>query len=196
MISLATPTELAVYLQTATSDEAAAGNPNVLDTVVAEQALASASAKIRGAAGWSITEETATRTVYTWDRIFLPVMNLTSVTVTVAGVPVTEGSVFVDTQLAMVDFNPWLSPWFPRASPWFPGDGAVVTYTAGFDPVPDGPKALCLELAAGIYSNPEGDVQSVYGQVTEQHRPPATAANPEDLRVDARLAPYVVMALA
>ena len=151
-------------------------------------ALAASSARVRGAAGWSISEETHTKTLFGWgSEIFLSVQNVTALAVSAGGVPVPEWAFMVDPESGVLR---------PSTLWGYYGQGVQLVYTAGYDPVPDGPKALCLELAARLYSNPIGDVITTYGSVTEQHRAPATAANPEDLRVDSRLSPYVVTALA
>ena len=188
MTSLATPADLATYLQTATQAEADAGSPNVLDTAVAQQALDAASAKIRGAAGWHISPpEPVTRTLTPGAvSVYLPSMRVADVVLTSNGQPLVEGTYLVDLDGCRVDFN----------HHWVFGGPVVITYSSGYAETPEAIKALCLEIAAGIYSNPGNALSVTYGSVTENYRPPATAANPEDLRVDHRLAPFVIMAFA
>src|SRR5215207_344073 len=96
LASLATPAELATYLQTATAAEAAAGNPDVLDTARAQLLLDNASADIRSACGgWSITQETVTaQRVYpgTSGYIFIPTRRLTAFTMTINAVTAVDGT--------------------------------------------------------------------------------------------------------
>lgn len=187
MIPLATPTELATYLQTATQAEADGGNPNVLDTAVATQAIESASGKIRSAAGWSITEETFTRTFTSYTgRFFLPSLHLTAVSMTVAGAAVAAERFTFDQDTGEVSLAPyWSWPLGPLA----------VTYTSGYPEVPDPIRGLCLEIAAGLYSNPSQAVSITYGNVTETYLRQG-APGIEDLRQDQRLSPYVYMGFA
>lgn len=189
---LATPQDLATYMQTATQAEADAGSPNVLDTAVATQALEAASGLVRNAAGWSITEETATKTVFSWGPVFLPSLHVTDVAVSFAETPLVDGFGFTfNPETGVVHLNPYLRP---VVLPWNGAAGVVVTYTHGWPSVPDSVRSVCLELAAGILGNPSGAASVTYGNVTETYR--RGDVDLTSLRADPRLASYVLTNIA
>lgn len=147
----ASPEELATFLRTASQVEADAGSGDVLDTGTALLALASASGAIRSVCGWSISQETVTETFTLGQTVFLPTLNLTAVSVPSA-----------------VDGVSWSRNGTVRLLNKYPFPAAAaVTYTHGFDPVPDEVKAVCLEQAARIYINPEQMMSVTRGQVTD-----------------------------
>jgi len=140
MAAFATPAELAVWSGT----EAAAGQ--------AEQALAIASAQIRTACGWSVSQESGA--VATLDgsgkpALWLPTLRLTEVASVVEdGVALT----------AVTDFDWSSSGRLVRAGRWWTSKprSVVVTYTHGYATVPDDVKGVCMSLASRAMQNPVG----------------------------------------
>lgn len=176
----ATPTELASYLQTATQGEADAGNPNVLDTAVAVLALESASAAIRSVCGWVISEETVTASLPWSGRFFLPTLNLTALSVAMAGNPLVVGAVS------------WSASGLVQVAAPYTSQLLAVTYTHGFNPVPDAVRDVCLERAGRAYHNPTGMPAVTYGNVTESY----FKAGDVSLADDYRLSPFKLPAIA
>lgn len=173
----ASPAELATHLRTATQAEADAGSGDTLDTGAALQALAAASGAIRSVCGWSISQETRTDTVPVVSGcIFLPTLYLTAASVAISGSAVDPSSVTV-WRNGVLDVA--------RTS----GSAATVTYTHGYDPVPDVVKAVCLEWAAGDYVNTSKLASVTYGNVTEVYSRGASGAL-ADPAGDPRLAPF------
>lgn len=157
MAAFATPEELATYLRTATQEEADAGNPDVLDTTVAELLLDNASAAIRDACGWSITEETVTDqpVSHISGRVFLPTKHLTALAISVDGVDAVVLTDYVWSVNGVVRFVGWGvgSPSLTWAY-LYPQSVVLATYTHGYDEAPQSVKAVCLEHAAAAYPNP------------------------------------------
>lgn len=190
MAALATPAELATYLQTATEDEWQAGNPDVLDTARAQQLLDNASEAVRDECGWSITQETITGQRL-WDPqwrggyIFLPTKRLTAFSLTVNGVLKVDGTDYTwDRNGSMVRF---------RGSYWWLSTGSnpivEITWTHGYTTTPQNPKAVCLEHAAYYYPNPSRHrSETIEGLATVYTAP--------DLRHDARLDKYRLVGVA
>lgn len=181
MAALATPAELATYLQTATAAEAAAGNPDILDTARATQLLDNASEAIRDECGWSITQETVTAQRL-WDTqwrsgvILLPTLRLTAFTMTVDTVPKVDGTDFIwqrnGNEIQLLTSSSWSA------------DSVVeITWTHGYATVPQNPKAVCLEHAAAYYPNPSRNRSETIEGVTTIYVVP-------DLRNDPRLNKY------
>lgn len=185
MDPFASPAELATYLQTATQAEADAGSGDTLDTVVALQALASASGAIRSVCGWSITQETVTASVSMSSRgiLFLPTLRLTAVAMSVGGVPLVDGTDFAweTNGLLRAGYGAyWSSYW-----------SATVVYTHGFTTAPDQVKAVCLERAAQTYVNPTQLVSATVGGVSDVYG----RGGAVDLEPDPRLAPFKLPAV-
>jgi hypothetical protein len=65
-----------------------------------------------------------------------------------------------------------------------------LTYTHGFNPVPDAVKAVCLERAAQTYVNPEMLVSATRGSVVDVFRRSGDAS--QELASDPRVAAYVL----
>jgi hypothetical protein len=176
--AFASPAELATFLRTASQVEADAGSGDVLDTGTALLALSSASGAIRSVCGWSISQETVTEMFTLGQTVFLPTLNLTAVSVPSA-----------------VDGVAWSRNGTVRLSNLYPfAASAVVTYTHGYDPVPDAVKAVCLELAARHYINPEQMMSVTRGSVTDvfsYRSDPGTS-----LKDDPRLQPFMLPGVA
>jgi hypothetical protein len=190
MDPFATPAELATYLQSATQAEADAGSGDVLDTGVATQALAAASGAIRAACGWSVTQETVSGTL-SWHAggcVFLPTLLLTAVSISVAGVPLTDGVDFtwsrngVVSQFGGVGYG-WGRRWLGVST---------ITYTHGYETAPEELKAVCLEQAAQRVLNPERMVSRSIGGVTDTYAATLLAS---DLSKEPRLAPFMLPAV-
>jgi hypothetical protein len=191
----ATPAELATHLQTATEDEFDAGNPDVLDTGVAIQALTSATAEIRGVCGWSITQETVTDEPVEVERhISLPTLYLTAVSISYEG-NVLPTDAYRWRRSGMIDMSPWRMLVINRtgANRW---TDLLFTYTHGYVTVPPVVKAICLERAAFKYVNPAANlsetrstVVTVYARGSEGSTSQTALAN------DARLIDYKLPAL-
>lgn len=174
--SLATPAELATFLQKATQDEINAGNPDVLDTGVALQALASASGAVRAVCGWSVSQETVTETLVGDGWVFLPTLYLTALSATVGGTPLASGTDLV-----------WYRNGTVRLLWHRSGTPVTLTYTHGFSPVPDEVRAVVLELAAQTVENPLQMASSTVGGVVDVF---SRSSGSDDLAADPRLAPY------
>jgi hypothetical protein len=188
----ATPAELATHLQTATQDEHDAGNPDVLDTGVATQALESATAEIRSVCGWSITQETVTDEPYEVERwISLPTLYLTAVAISYDGSVLPAGDAFTWRRSGTIDMSPWRMLVINRSTArWV---DLLITYTHGHAVVPPVVKAICLERAAAKYTNPAANlsetrstVVTVYGRGTEGSTSQSALANDSRL-VDFKL---------
>jgi hypothetical protein len=181
--TLATPAELAVYLQTATEAEYTAGNPDVLDTARATLLLENASGDIRSACGWSITQETVTgERVYPGSSgyIRLPTLRLTAFTMTINAVPAVDGT----------DYTWTLNGGIVRVARSFLwSDAVLVTYTHGYATAPADLKAVCLEHAAAAYANPPRyRSEHIEGVVTVYGGP--------DLETDPRVGRYRLAGVA
>lgn len=182
MVAFASPEDLAVYLRTATADEAAAGNPDILDTVAAVQALDLATGSIQADCHWAIAQETVTG-IYRLrgSALHLPTLHLTAVTAVRLndGPLLTRGQDYDWETTGRVEFHRWTA--------WARSTTAAITYTHGYDPVPPAIRGACLERAAQTYLNPAGHLSESLGGVstTYARRPPAE---------DPRLAPYILMA--
>ena len=125
---------------------------NDVTTASAELALDIASGIIRAYVGWSISQETVvlvTQGVGSDDALWLPTKLLTVVTsVEVDGEPLTFG-----------DHYRWTSSGRLRriGASWPSLERSIeVTYTHGYNPVPDDIKGITLALAGRLYDNPEG----------------------------------------
>jgi hypothetical protein len=143
MASFAAPADLADYLQ-----------DQNLDTTAAQQALDIATGVIRSIAGWSISQETGVE--LTLDgrggrRLYLPTLLLTAVT-----------SIVEDGEtLTFGDDYRWSRSGTVRrvgiGQVWpYEEQSIVITFTHGYNPVPDEIIGLCLALAGRQYENPEG----------------------------------------
>lgn len=153
MTALATPTELAGFLQ------------QDLDTYSATQALDVASQDIRTACGWNISQETVTAQEFDGtgnQSIWIKTLNLTAVS-----------AVVVDgTALSPADYRFYRYGWLRRVYAYWPcfPKTVTVTYTHGYATVPDDVKGACLVLAASKYTAPGGRLRSytdTIGGVTE-----------------------------
>lgn len=170
MAALATPADLASYLQTS------------VDTATATQALDKASGAIRSHCLWTISQETVTAQTFdgTGTRsLWLPTLRLTNVaSVTEKSLPLTV-VVHYDWTLygRLIRVGCW--PDTPRS--------IVVTYTHGWSPVPDAVAGVCLNVAARRYEKLKGLSQLTVGDVSETSLP-ETLTGPE-LR---ELSPYVL----
>jgi hypothetical protein len=186
----ATPEQLATRLGTATQAEADAGSPDVLDTLRALDALTGASADIRSACRWTISQETVTSVVSDWSdwRIYLPTMHLTAVALTLGAVPAVLGVDFTFDTTGWIDLNPRSVLTSRAYRPMQAGGPATIAWTHGYTPVPDDVVNLTLELAATRIENPQDLQQTQRGQVVDiYHRQdPAAGALPAFIR--ARLA--------
>lgn len=153
MTALATPTELAGFLQ------------QDLDTYSAAQALDVASQDIRTACGWNISQETVTAQDFDGTggtSIWIRTLNLTGVSAVVA-----DGVTLAATDYRFYRYGRlrriyayW--PYFPKI--------VTVTYTHGYATVPDDVKGACLVLAGAKYVAPGGRLRSytdTVGGVTE-----------------------------
>lgn len=157
MAALATPTELAGFLQ------------QDLDTYSATQALDVASQAIRDHCGWTISEETVTDKVldsYGEHSIWLPTLLLTAV-----GSVVEKG-----TTLTVVTDYDWTSYGRLIRSGRWPNEArsVTVTYTHGYAIVPDSVKGICLAAAARRYQNPSQIRSLTVGAVSESYVIPST----------------------
>lgn len=180
MAALATPAELATYLQTATAAEYAAGNPDVLDTARATQLLDNASEAIRDECGWSITQETVTgQRLASWQwhggNIILPTLRLTAFSMTVDGIAKVDDTDFTwdrnGSTVHLLTHSAWYNP------------VVLITWTHGYATSPQNPKAVCLEHAAADYVNPsQYRSEHIEGVVTVFTKP--------DLAKDSRLNKY------
>jgi len=176
--AFASPAELATFLRTASQVEADAGSGDVLDTGTALLALSGASGAIRSVCGWSISQETVTETFALGQTVFLPTLNLTAVSVPSA-----------------VDGVAWSRNGTVRLSNVYPfAAAAAITYTHGYDPVPDAVKAVCLELAARSYVNPEQYVSVTRGTVTDVFA--SSRVDQGSLKDDPRLQPFMLPGVA
>ena len=153
MAALATPTELAGFLQ------------KDLDTYSATQALDIASQGIRTACGWNISQETVTAQEFEGtgnQSIWIKTLNLTAVAAVVAdGVALTSS-----------DYRFYRYGWLRRVYAYWPCFPKIVTvtYTHGYATVPDDVKGACLVLAGAKYETPGGRLRSytdTVGAVTE-----------------------------
>jgi hypothetical protein len=162
--ALATPAELATYLQTATQAEYDAGNPDALDTLRAQFLLDKESAAIRAFCGWSITQETVTaRRVYPrGGYLNLYTKRLTAFTMTIGGVAAVDGTDFAweIEGPGRVQILRYLTP----------TSVVLGTWTHGYATAPEPLVEACCERAAARYVNPSlhrsehiDDVVTVYG---------------------------------
>lgn len=141
MTSFATPAELASALQVAS-----------VDTATAQLKLDIATAAIISYCGWGIKEETVTAQALNargGRSLFLHTFRLTAVASVVAdGVTLVSGT----------DYDWWSYGELERYGCHWPRKprSVVVTYTHGFNPVPDDVKGVCLSLAGRGYTNPIG----------------------------------------
>lgn len=139
MSAFASSTDLQNWLQLST-----------VNTAAAELALNVASSTIRTWCGWPISEEEDVTAVLdgTGGRtLWLPTLKLTAVSsVEVDADPLTVGTDFDWTSYGkLIRSGRW--PSTPRS--------VEVTYTHGYEVVPDAVKGACLMVAARAYNNPE-----------------------------------------
>lgn len=142
MAALATPEELAAFLQ------------QDLDTATATLALDLASAVVRNCVGQFIERTTSTVTLHTTDRytqtLYLPQWPAVTVdSVSIAGNAVSDFTVLPN---GLYRANGWVTGQTYLNSPVV----VEVTYTHGYDPIPDDVKGATLYVAAQIYGNPSG----------------------------------------
>lgn len=135
----ATGTELQNFLQL-----------DAITSATATLVLNIASSVIRTHCGWDISQETVTAEPLdgTGERsLWLPTLRLTAIGPVVEnGVTLTVGTDYDWTRYGkLVRHGCW-----PRTA-----RSVVVTYTHGYDEVPDVVKGACLGLAARMYINPE-----------------------------------------
>lgn len=114
--------------------------------------LGLASDVIRQAARQRIDRETSTIIVNAVGRVLLPQRPVISIDSVEA-----EGST-LDWDL---DGDYLSGPWVGRT--------IEVTYTHGFDPVPDAIKAVCLEVVTRVWVNPGSASQEAYGSERVSH---------------------------
>lgn len=156
MATLATPTELAGFLQ------------QDLDTYTATQALEHASQAIRDHCGWTISQETVTGKVldsHGERSIWLPTLLLTAVaSVVEKGVTLT----------VTTDYD-WTAYGRLIRSGCWPNEArsVTVTYTHGYATVPDSVKGVCLAAAGRRYQNPEGRRSYTVGGISESFAIPS-----------------------
>jgi hypothetical protein len=116
--------------------------------------LGLASDVIRRAARQNIDRATSTiKVISAADRVLLPqrpVISIDSVT--------RDGSAFVD---HMLDGDYLAGSWS--------GGTIQITYTHGYDPVPDAIKAICLEVVTRVWVNPGKADQEAYGSERVSH---------------------------
>lgn len=178
-MAFATPLQLANHLRTATSDEAAQGSPDVLDTARALQALDSATGTIQDECHWHIAPAATvtSRLRVTSSTLHLPTMHLTAVSsLSVAGSqPLVADRDFGWDETGRVELWWQIVGWRSTY--------ATITYTHGWDTAPAGIVAVCLERAATMYDNPYGYLSETADTVTTVYGRALT-----DL--DYRLAPY------
>lgn len=199
-MAFASPADLAQFLQTATEADATAGDPNVLDTAIAQQALDSATATIVAACGWPILTETTTVLTRACPTILLPTLRLTAVgsVVDQAGNTVTPALYSWE---EWGELTLWGSWWSQRqiintgiATSHTPWNRLAITFTHGYDTVPAAVKDVCLELAASRYNNPTNLAStSRLGAVDVFRR--STTDGGVDLDGDARLDAYRLASL-
>lgn len=172
MAALASPAELSVWLQ------------REVDQASAAQALNAASAAIRGACGWSITEETVTGLVVDGYRceVFLPTRRLTAVSA------VTD----YETVLAPSAYE-WASHGRLRKASGTWGKTVTVSFTHGYAAVPDAVRAACLSVAARAVENPQGLRSWRLGDESETYASTAVDLGPQVTLVEsALLGPYMI----
>lgn len=123
---------------------------DALDSDRATLALENASGVIRDRCGWSISRETVTDTLDGdgGRSLWLPTLKLVDVaSVAVGGQTLTVEKDFDWTAYGkLIRAGHW--PHRPRS--------ITITYTHGYDPVPDGVRAVCLKLAVSSYENTSG----------------------------------------
>lgn len=172
MASLVTPEELIVFL-----DLPADTQPTDRAQMVVDQA----SAIVRSACGWQISQVTETFTVPVRSGILiLPTLYLTTVTSVTAGGVLLDPAGYTFTASGIISpatgYRFWSSP-------------ATVLATHGYtaEAMPADVKGACLQLSARLYFNPlsvrsetVGDVSSDYGSSTSMGL------------VNATFAPYVL----
>jgi hypothetical protein len=120
------------------------------DTDAATLAVAGASGMIRSHCGWDISQATVTDAVLDGPgsrNLWLPTLKLTAVaSVAVNGDPLTVGTQYDWTGYGkLIHRGCW--PSTPRS--------ITITYTHGWNPVPDEVKTATLILAGLLYSNPD-----------------------------------------
>jgi len=194
-MAFASPAELAQFLQTATEADATAGDPNVLDTAIALQALDSATAAIVTACGWSVLTETATVVERACQTILLPTLKLTAVT----SITDQVSNLISPTLYQWEEWGEltlWGTWWSRRqvvnsgaATSFPPWNRLTITFTHGYDTVPAAVKAVCLELAASTYNNPTNLASTSRLGAVDVFRRSASDGG-VDLDGDARLDPY------
>ena len=176
----ATPTDLATYLRTATSEEAADGSPDILDTALALQLLDSATGYIQGACHWHIApvETVTTRMRLSNNVLDLPTMRLTAVgALNIDGsANLIRGRDFDFDETGRVEVFSYLLGGWGRTK------YAQITYSHGYAEVPDAVRGVCLEMAAQAYPNPSRHLSETVETTT------TVFARPTDF--DVRLAPY------
>lgn len=150
MAPLATAQQLASWLQV-----------DSVESDAATLALNVASGAVRRYCGWSISAETKTGELVdgTGRRsVWLPTLRLTAVSdVTEGGVALVDGTDYVWTREGRL-YRAGLWRNVPR--------NIQVTYTHGFDTVPDDVQGVTLSAAGRIYVNPEGWRQHTVGSET------------------------------
>jgi len=153
----------------------------------AEARIASATAAIRGVCGWSVTEETVNATA-PWSRtLFLPTLHLTSLSVSVNSTPLSSGADYAWQTNGVVSL--FLGR-LPAINGGWSGATLNLSYTHGYETVPDGIRAVCLDLVAEAV-NPQRALTgaTVDGvTVTYQKETSSVFTNLED---DWRLVPYI-----
>lgn len=159
MASFATPTEMAERSEGAIP----------ADHPFLTKELAAATRTIRNACGWHIAlvESIRFRRVRPFaEQVWLPAMEIASVvSATIDG---------VDMVVADVEFDPDMG-WTNLC-----GRNVDVTFTAGFNPVPEDLVTLTLELAAGALGSPLGISREQAGTVSVTYTRSSGSLQPAD----------------
>lgn len=171
-------------------DEAA----SQLDVEAATRSLEAASARIRAACGWSVTQETVTGQLVEWDwrqsSAFLPTLHLTALSVNVDGAALTDRTEFTWQSNGVVRLHRtgrvsygWLR---------WPGPLVSITYTHGYPTAPDALRDVCCELAADKMGLGRPLASVTVGNVTEVYNRLSDAPEPTRMAADPRVAAYTL----
>lgn len=158
-MSFATPSDLAAYLQR----EAFTG----AEVTSAQLALDIASAVVRERTGqdFTVATETVTLDTHGGEDVYLPQLPVTDVaTITTRN----KGETTTTTRAVNTDYEVRGSRLRWVGLGLWPYE-VTVTYTHGYDTIPDDVKGATLAVAAEIHSNPEGLSQSALDDSNDRH---------------------------